>query len=115
MYNVHIYEVSVSAGCVAMVMTDSLKILIIEHHEAFASLYSSCFIPKLHFLIHYPEQMLQVGSMVRMENKTRGKVISSSRLLGHRALKNITLSLANHHQCLVCYEMSIQVVFCIPG
>ena len=40
-------------------MADSLKILISEHHAAFVSLYPSRFIPKMHFLIHYPEQILQ--------------------------------------------------------
>lgn len=35
-----------------------LKMLIIDHHQAFKSLYPHCHItPKMHYLIHYPECM----------------------------------------------------------
>ena len=88
-------------------MADSLKILIIEHHKAFMSLYPSCFIPKMHFLIHYPEQMLQIGPMVRSWTiRHEAKLNFFKQTTGTSSFKNITLSLANHHQRLVCYEMS---------
>ena len=88
-------------------MADSLKILIIEHHKAFMSLYPSCFIPKMHFLIHYPEQMLQMGPMVRSWTiRHEAKLNFFKQTTGTSSFKNITLSLANHHQRLVCYEMS---------
>jgi len=60
-------------------MADSL---IIEHHETFVSLYPSCYIPKMHFLIHYPEQMLLVGPMVRTSTIRHEAKLNSSRLLG---------------------------------
>ena len=89
-------------------MADSLKILIIEHHQAFMSLYPSCFISKMHFLIHYPEQMLQVGPIVRTWTITReAKLNFFKQTTGTSSFKNITLSLANHHQCLVCYDGSL--------
>ena len=87
-------------------MADSLKILIIEHHEAFVSLYPSCFIPKMHFLIHYPEQMLHVGPMVRTWTiRHEAKLNFFKQATGTSSFKNITLSLANHHQRLACYKM----------
>jgi hypothetical protein len=88
-------------------MAISLKILIIEHHQTVMSLYRSCFIPKRHFLTHYPEQMLQVGAMVRTWTiRHEAKLNFFKQTTGTSSFKNITLSLANHHQRLACYEMS---------
>lgn len=94
-------------------MADSLKFLINEHHAAFVSLYPSSFIPKMHFLIHYPEQMLQVGPMVRTWIiRHEAKLNFFKQTTGILSFKNITLSLANHHQCLACYEMSTSNLLC---
>ena len=42
-----------------------LQQLITEHHEAFICLYTeNAVIPKLHFMLHYPSQILNVGPMV---------------------------------------------------
>ena len=42
----------------------SLKVLILEHHREFVSLYSEdAMIPKFHYLVHYPEQIFRVGPM----------------------------------------------------
>lgn len=44
----------------------SLKLLIKEHHERFIILYGTeALIPKMHFTIHYPDQIKAVGPMVR--------------------------------------------------
>ena len=44
----------------------SLKLLIREHHTLFVSLYGQdTYIPKCHFLVHYPEQIELLGPMVR--------------------------------------------------
>lgn len=46
-----------------------LKHLITDHHQAFIALYSEGAVtPKLHFLLHYPEQIMNVGPMVRTWN-----------------------------------------------
>lgn len=88
-------------------MAVSLKFLIIEHHTTYVSLYPSHFIPKMHFLIHYPEQMLQLGPMVRTWTiRHEAKLNFFKQTAGISSFKNITLSLANHHQRLACYEMS---------
>jgi len=43
----------------------SLKLVIKEHHLKFIHLYGASFYnPKLHFLIHYPEQMLTLDPML---------------------------------------------------
>lgn len=40
----------------------SLKVLILEHHHEFVSLYSEdVMIPKFHYLVHYSEQIFRVG------------------------------------------------------
>lgn len=42
-----------------------LKNFIIEHHTLYCSLYgSNQVIPKMHFLTHYPEQMLAIGPIM---------------------------------------------------
>lgn len=44
----------------------TLKCLVEKHHTLFVSLYGvENYIPKLHFLVHYPAQILAVGPMVR--------------------------------------------------
>ena len=43
-----------------------LKTLIIEHHSLYLSLYGQGeFIPKMHFFTHYPDQMENIGPIVR--------------------------------------------------
>ena len=88
-------------------MASSLKLIIVEHHTLFKSLYPSSFIPKLHFLTHYPEQMLQLGPMVRTWTiRHEAKLNFFKQTTGVSSFKNITLSLASHHQHLACYEMA---------
>ena len=43
----------------------SLKLFIEEHHKKFIVLYGSEAFPKMHFMLHYPEQITAVGPMVR--------------------------------------------------
>ena len=51
---------------VSKALCTSLQLLIKEHHEKFVDLYGAgVYIPKMHFLVHYPEQILAVGPMVR--------------------------------------------------
>ncbi len=88
-------------------MASSLKLIIVEHNALFKSLYPSSFIPKLHFLIHYPEQMLQVGPMIRTWTiRHEAKLNFFKQAASLSSFKNVTLSLANHHQRLACYEMA---------
>ena len=85
-----------------------LKVLIEEHHRLFISLYSEGkVIPKFHFLLHYPKQILSVGPMVRtwnMRNEAKLYVFKQAARLGN--FKNIAFSVANRHQRLQCYELA---------
>ena len=51
-----------------------LKLLIEEHHWCIIALYTEDkVIPKFHFYLHYPQQILNVGPMIRtwnMRNET---------------------------------------------
>ena len=55
----------VTCPIVSNSMCSTLKLLIMDHNHTFISLYPTHFIPKMHFLIHYPEQMLLLGPMIR--------------------------------------------------
>ena len=85
-----------------------LKMLITEHHQTFLTLYSAnAVIPKLHFVLHYPEQITNVGPMVRtwnMRSEAKLNDFKQASRLGN--FKNIAFSIANHHQRLLCYELS---------
>ena len=64
-------------------------------------------IPKFHFLLHYPEQILNVGPMVRtwnMRNEAKLNIFKQAVRLGN--FKNIAFSVANRHQRLLCYELA---------
>ncbi|XP_065680897.1 uncharacterized protein LOC136094789 [Hydra vulgaris] len=53
--------------CMFPLITDiyikDLRVCIQAHHCSFLQLYSNSFIPKLHFLVHYPSQASQFGSL----------------------------------------------------
>ena len=86
----------------------SLKLLIIDHHSWFVHLYgSSSYTPKMHFLIHYPEQLLNLGPMVRTWTLRYEAKLHFFKQSSHSSnFKNIALSLANAHQRWMCYEMA---------
>ena len=85
-----------------------LRVTIEEHHRSFISLYTQDkVIPKFHFLLHYPEQILHVGPMVRtgnMRNEAKLNIFKQAARLGN--FKNIAFSVANRHQRLLCYELA---------
>ena len=97
-----------------MVSEKQCGILIEEHHTSFKQLYSqSAILPKSHFLIHYPEQILALGPLVR----TWTIRYEASRI-GN--FKNIALTLTQHHQHWMCYQFAsgqgLQLRFeCGPG
>ena len=86
----------------------SLKLLIKEHHLKFVRLYgASSYIPKMHFLTHYPEQMLSLGPMLNtwtMRYEAKLHIYKQASQLSN--FKNIALSLADRHQRWMCYEMA---------
>lgn len=75
-------------------VASSLKLLIKEHHTAFLILYPSNFISKMHFITHYPEQLLQLGPMIRSWTiRHEAKLNFFKQASGLSSFKNITLFL----------------------
>ena len=74
-----------------------LKLLIEEHHRHFIALYTEAkVIPMFHVLLHYPEQILNVGPMVRtwnLRNEAKRNIFKQAARLGN--FKNIASSVAN--------------------
>lgn len=85
-----------------------LEVLIEEHHSKFRALYSSASLtPKFHFLVHYPDQILRIGPLVRSWNMRYEAKLSLFKRASHLGnFKNIAFTLACCHQCLLCYELS---------
>ena len=86
----------------------SLKVLIEEHHMLFKMVNPSCTItPKMHFMCHYPELILQVGPLVRswtMRHEAKLHFFKQAAHMGN--FKNVTLTLANRQQRWSCYQRS---------
>ena len=63
--------------------------------------------PKFQYLVHYPAQIIQLGPMVRtwnMQNEAKLSVLRRASRLGN--FKNIALTVASKHQCLLGYGLS---------
>ena len=77
-----------------------LKLAIQEHHTMFVALYGATSLtPKMHFLIHYPQQILAVGPMVRTWNMRHEAKLSFFKRASHLGnFINIASTLANRHQ-----------------
>ena len=86
----------------------SLKLLIKDYLIQFVQLYGdAAFIPKIHFLVHYPEQILAVGPLVctwTMRHEAKLNFFKQASRLAN--FKNIPYSLASRHQRWMCYEHS---------
>lgn len=86
----------------------SLKRFIEEHHKKFIVLYGSeAFIPKLHFMLHYPEQITAVGPMVRTWTIRHEAKLNFFKQASHLLnFKNVSYALANRHQRWICHELA---------
>ena len=85
-----------------------LQVLIREHHSSFIHVYSENLVtPKFHFLHHYPNQICQVGPMLRSWTmRHEAKLLFFKRVARIGNFKNIAYSLAHRHQRLLCWELS---------
>lgn len=94
----------------------SLKLAIKDHHTKFVQLYGcSSYIPKMHFLVHYPEQILNMGPMVHswtMRYEAKLSFFKQASQIGN--FKNISFTLANRHQHWMCYEMASRKLLDAP-
>lgn len=86
----------------------SLKLLIKEHHTRYVALYGlDAYIPKMHFLLHYPEQIERLGPMIRawtIRHEAKLNFFKQASRIAN--FKNVSLSLANRHQRWMCYMMA---------
>jgi len=84
-----------------------LECVVARHNTQFVSLYSeSAFTPKMHYLLHLPDQMRWFGplrhhSCMRFESKN-----GFFKLKRWFNFRNIPLSLSNYHQKWMCLQMT---------
>ena len=83
-----------------------LSSLIEEHHKIFTEIYPGEFIPKMHSMVHYPEQILEFGPIIntwcmRMEAKLR----ICKRIAKFGNFKNVCLSVTCSHQRWMCLQL----------
>lgn len=89
----------VSAGTCAV-----LKVLIEEHHLIFTRIYPEWSVtPKMHFMIHYPEQIMALGPLVRSWTMRHEAKLYLLKCAGN--FKNVSQSIAHHDQRL-CYDLA---------
>lgn len=91
-------------------LCSSLKILINDHHRMFVKLYGpNAYFPKMHFMLHYPEQIRNIGPMIRTWTIRHEAKLNFFKKASHVAnFKNIAFSLANRHQRWMCYELAYE-------
>ena len=85
-----------------------LKILIEEHHEMFTTLYPDWTVtPKMHYMTHYPEQILALGPLVRAWTMRYEAKLCLLKHAGRVSnFKNISQTISTRHQRWICYEFS---------
>lgn len=90
-----------------------LSVIIEEHHLLFKTLYPEVsVIPKMHYMVHYPSQILKFGPLMyswtmRYESKLR----VLKRASRHGNFKNICKTVAKKHQHLLCYYLNCEKPF----
>ena len=90
-----------------------LRVLIEEHHTMFIELYPNhSFIPKFHYLIHYPDQIRMFGPLIRAWTmRYEGKLNYFKQIARSGNYKNITLTLAKRHQRWLSYQLHSGNIF----
>ena len=90
-----------------------LELLIEEHHGQFKKLYiTASIIPKMHFLVHYPRQILRFGPLIQtwtMRNEAKLRIMKRAARISN--FKNVCLSAAKRHQHLVCFYIQSDSLF----
>ena len=84
-----------------------LKTLIEEHHFLFKTVYpNASIIPKMHFITHYPEQIMKFGPLIRswtLRYEVRLKLCKQVAKFGN--FKNICFSIAQKNQRWLCWHL----------
>ena len=79
----------------------------------FVTLYpNESFIPKLHYMIHYPQQIMQQGPLIRSWTmRYEAKLNYFKGIARSGNFKNITLTLASRHQRWLSYNFHAGTMF----
>ena len=82
-----------------------LRVLIEEHHMKFKELYPHVnIIPKMHYMVHYPSQILALGPLVRSWTMRYEAKLSLLKQSGLRSnFKNVAQTVTKRHQGWLCY------------
>ena len=82
-----------------------LEVLVEEHHDQFKAVYPGIsIIPKMHFMIHFAQQILKFGPLIQawtMRHEAKLRIIKRAARVSN--FKNICQSVAKRHQHLLCY------------
>ena len=69
----------------------------------------------MHFLLHYPAQMVMIGPMVRTWTFCHEAKLIFFKKASHLSnYENISLGLANYHQRWMCYELAADALLHTP-
>ena len=89
-----------------------LEVLIEEHHTEFVKLYpSKLIIPKMHFMVHFPQQILDYGPLINtwtMRHEAKLRIIKRAARVSN--YKNVCKTVALHHQHLLCLYINTNYV-----
>lgn len=85
-----------------------LRVLIQEHHFKFKELYpDSSMIPKLHYMVHFPSQILKIGPLIcAWTMRHEAKLCILKRSASHGNFKNICYTVAKRSQHALCYHLN---------
>ena len=85
-----------------------LGVLIEEHHYKFRQLYPhKSIIPKMHYMVHYPRQIVKYGPLIyswTMRHEAKLSVVK--RAASHGNFKNICYTVAKRTQHALCYHLN---------
>lgn len=85
-----------------------LRVLIEEHHSKFKALYShKNIIPKMHYMVHYPRQILKFGPLIcawTMHHEAKLCVLKCA--ARHGNFKNMCYTIAKRSQYSLCYHLN---------
>lgn len=94
--------------CVSPVLSQDsaayIELLVEEHHSEFKSLYDASIIPKMHFMVHFPQQILCYGPLIHtwtMRHEAKLRVIKRAARVSN--FKNVCQTVAKRHQHLLCF------------
>ena len=84
----------------------------IEEHTLFHKLYPDIsIIPKIHYMVHYPSQMMQFGPLIHTWTMRHEAMLSIIKRASHGNFKNVSLTVAKRHQHLLCYHLNCGLSF----